>query len=305
MSNIELMSNGVGTEEEYVKELQDALESKYKGKYVFEYKETDGLNGTRLKTLIATDISGREVFLIPVEDAYENLFFIDFDEIFENICHHIEQMENFYASEDMSKAVAEVAHPWLINKDMNKDLLHRCPHSIRGDYAIVYRLCTSFSSFQRNYGILFWKDMETYLLDCEWFYNQVIDNVQDTSLYKVIRFDNGYPHDVYDFSYREENKCNKYLVQGMTPYCANGSLFCTNLWKKIGEMIGENYYIYPSSVHEWEVVSCSKVTKEELANDVSERNEGLLPEHVLGKEFYLYDVKHSSYMCCNSDFDEE
>ena len=242
-NNMEIMTSGGSTKEECAKELKEALKRKYEGKYHFEYKLVDGLNGTKIDNLIASDASGREVFPIPVDDAYECLMFKGFDEVFEIICHHIEQREFFYASENMRKALVEVVHPWFINKELNREMLQNVPHAERGDYAIVFRLCPSFSNFQLNYGILSWEDMEKYSLDYRWFYDSAIDNVQNESLYKVIRLDNGYLDDVDDFSYKDGNKCSEYIVQGLTEYCTNGSLFCKNLWEKIGKMIGENYYI--------------------------------------------------------------
>lgn len=307
MDNMECMFSGGSTKEEYINDLLEVLKSRYVGEYLFEYKLTDGLNGTQINNLIATDMGGREVFVIPVKDAYEHSIFKGFDEVFEIICHNIEEREKFYASDNMQSAVEKVLHPWLINRNMNKDLLQKTPHVSRGDYVVVFRTCPTFSNFQFNYGILSWEDFENYSLDPERVYNLAIKNVQDESLYKVMRFDNDneYPDDVHDFSYREGNRCSKYVVQGLAEYCTNGSLYCESLWKKIGEMIGENYFVCPSSVHEWLIVPSSMATEEELVVALKERNEEMELEHVLGNEFYLYELSetHRWHKCLHLPFE--
>ena len=66
---------------------------------------------------------------------------------------------------------------------------------------------------------------------------------------------------------------------------------CKDLWRKIGQLVGENYYIIPSSVHEWIVMSGSMTLKETLEETITSVNADLKPEYILGEQYYLYDVE--------------
>ena len=59
----------------------------------------------------------------------------------------------------------------------------------------------------------------------------------------------------------------------------------------VGEMVGENFFVIPSSVHEMLILPESRVPKrEELDEMIKEINEiAVAPEEVLGDRAYYYD----------------
>lgn len=301
IKDVEIMSHECGTKEEYIAELLKRLNGKHTGKYQFEKKTVDALNGTEINTIVALDTEHNEIFLIPVVDAYESTMFMGPEEVFEIINYNIEQYELFYATAGSMEKEKQIIQPWIINKDMNKDLLHRCPYMEYGDYAIVYRTCPSFNDYQLNYGLITWEIAGKLSLDLEQLHELAMENAKDVSLYKISSYNGVFFEDVDDFSYCKGNKYVEYMVRGIKENCSNGSLFCQDIWKKIGKMIGENYYIIPSSVHEWQTMSISMTSKEHLAKTIIDVNKELKLEYVLGNHFYLYDIAQDKIVPMRND----
>ena len=289
--NVEIMRYECGTREEYVTELIEGMNEKHKGKYLFESRIVDALNDTKIHTIIAFDVKQNEIFQLPIEDTYQASLFMGKDEVFEIINHKIGQFEEFYSREDCIEAEKQAIQPWIIGKDKNQDLLQKCPYTEYGDYVIVYRKCTSFNDYQLNYGLITWEIAEKLSLDLSQLHELAMQNVQNFSLYKISSYNGWFFEEIDDFSYRKGNEYEEYVICGLEENCTTGSLFCKEIWSKMGRLVGENYYIIPSSVHEWLVMSGSMTSKELLEETISSVNADLRPENILGEQYYLYDVE--------------
>ena len=291
IQNVEFMDRECGTRDEFIIEIIEDMNKKYSGKYLFESRIVDALNGTKVNAVVALDAEKNAIFQLPIDAAYECSVLMGKEEVIERMCHNIELFEAFYVREERVDAEKQIIQPWVINKDLNQDLLHRCPYSEYGDYVIVYRECPSFNDYQLDYGLITWESAERLSLDLTQLHELAMRNVQNFSLYTIQTF-NGYWFETIDnYSYHKGNEYEEYMVCGMEETCTTGSLFCKEIWRKMGQLVGENYYIIPSSVHEWIVMSGSMTLKEKLEETITSVNADLKPEYILGEQYYLYDVE--------------
>lgn len=302
--NVEIMRYECGTREEYVNELIEGMNEKHKGKYLFESRIVDALNDTKIHTIIAFDVKQNEIFQLPIEDAYQASLFMGKDVVFEIINHKIGQFEEFYSCEDCIETEKQAIQPWIIGKDKNQDWLQKCPYTEYGDYVIVYRKCTSFNDYQLNYGLITWENAEKLSLDLLQLHELAMQNVQNTSLYTIVSYNGFFFEEIGDFTYRIGNEYEEYIVRGVEENYSTGSLFNKEIWKNMGNLIGENYYIIPSSVHEWIVMSVSMTSKELLETTIAGVNTELNPEDLLGEQYYLYDVEKDEMILMKSQKDE-
>lgn len=291
IQGVEFMEHECGTKKEFVLEILEDMNNKYSGKYLFESRIVDALNGTKVATVVALDEEKNEIFQLPIETAYHCSGLMGKDEVLERMCHNIGLFETFYTREDCIGEEKQIIQPWVINKDLNQDLLHRCPYTEYGDYAIVYRECPSFNDYQLNYGLITWESAERLSLDLAQLHELAMQNVQNLSLYKILSYNGCFFEEIDDFSYYKGNEYEEYMVCGIEENCTTGSLFCKEIWSKMGQLVGENYYIIPSSVHEWIVMSGSMTSKETLEETITSVNADLRPENILGEQYYLYDVE--------------
>ena len=302
--NVEIMRYECGTREEYVNELIEGMNEKHKGKYLFESRIVDALNDTKIHTIIAFDVKQNEIFQLPIEDAYQASLFMGKDEVFEIINHKIGQFEEFYSCEDCIETEKQAIQPWIIGKDKNQDWLQKCPYTEYGDYVIVYRKCTSFNDYQLNDGLITWENAEKLSLDLLQLHELAMQNVQNTSLYTIVSYNGFFFEEIGDFTYRIGNEYEEYIVRGVEENYSTGSLFNKEIWKNMGNLIGENYYIIPSSVHEWIVMSVSMTSKELLETTIAGVNTELNPEDLLGEQYYLYDVEKDEMILMKGQKDE-
>lgn len=291
IKDVEIMSHECGTKDEFIIEIIEDMNKKYYEKYLFESRIIDALNGSKVNTVVALDAGKNEILQLPVGAAYECSEFLGKEEVLERMCHNIELFEAFHVREDHIDAEKQIIQPWVINKDLNQDLLNRCPYTEYGNYAIVYRECPAFSAYQLNYGLITWESAERLSLDLEQLHELAMQNVQNISLHKILSYNGCFFEEIDDFSYRKGNEYEEYMVCNEEEGCATGSLFCKEIWSKMGQLVGENYYIIPSSVHEWIIMSVSMTSKEMLEETINEVNAELEPEYFLGNQFYLYDVE--------------
>lgn len=291
IKDVEIMSHECGTKDEFIIEIIEDMNKKYSGKYLFESRRMDALNGTKVDTIVALGEGKTEIFQLPIDAAYECSTFLDKEEVLARICHNIELLEAFYMREDRIEAEKQIIQPWIINKERNKDLLDRCPYTEYGNYAIVYRECPQFNDFQLNYGLITWKSAERLSLDLTQLHELAMRNAQDFSLYTIQAYNGLWFETIDDYSYQKGNEYEEYMVCNEKESCATGSLFCKEIWSKVGQLLGKNYFIIPSSVHEWLIMSVSMVSKEMLEETIDEVNAELEPECFLGNQYYLYDIE--------------
>lgn len=289
IQDVEFMDRECGTRDEFIIEIIEDMNKKYFGEYLFESRIVDALNGTKVNTVVALDAENNAIFQLPIDTAYECSALMGKEEVIERMCHNIKLFEAFYVREDRVDAEKQIIQPWVINKDLNQDLLHRCPYTEYGDYAIVYRKCPSFNDYQLNYGLITWESAERLSLDLAQLHELAMQHVQNFSLYKILSYNGCFFEEIDNFSYRKGNEYEEYIVRGVEENCTTGSLFCKEIWSKMGQLVGENYYIIPSSVHEWIVMSASMTSKEMLEEAITDVNADLNPEYILGEQYYLYD----------------
>lgn len=95
-----------------------------------------------------------------------------------------------------------------------------------------------------------------------------------------------------------------YVLTNSIRYCGASCIFYPHVLDMIGEMLREDYFVLPSSIHEVIVVPESKgLDAEEMNEMVNEINETqVAPEEVLGSHAYYYERKGGQLLLQRPEF---
>lgn len=83
IQDIEFMDRERGTKDEFIIEIIEDMNKQYSGKYLFESRIVDALNGTKANTVVALDTEKNAIFQLPIDSAYECSTFLGKDEVLE------------------------------------------------------------------------------------------------------------------------------------------------------------------------------------------------------------------------------
>ena len=181
----------------------------------------------------------------------------------------------------------------LLHSEMNKELLEQIPHKNYLDLAIV--CYCDIKDARIGHGSILIKNehMEMWKINEEQVIQDAMKNMP--SLYPadfmnmsvVLREIFRDPAQLLDMELPMFVLTNKERINGAASLLYEGQL------EQIARMIGEDFYVLPSSIHEVIIVPKSKGTDEEyLSRMVDEINhEQLAREEILANHAYRYDCK--------------
>lgn len=178
----------------------------------------------------------------------------------------------------------------LINKEENEDLLRETPYREYMDLAIVYYVllevdeCGMASMMVKEEHLKMWKVTE------EDLYYRACKNTQRLMPYEFAPM-RSVIEELIGLEADETPVEKMYVLSNeMRSYGACAILYPDRL-REIGEEVGENYYVIPSSVHETIIVAESEAPdKETLCGMIEEINETQVEaEEVLSDRAYYYD----------------
>lgn len=193
--------------------------------------------------------------------------------------------------------------PILINKESNKDLLDTCPHREVADMALIYKYIIKNSPGESiNTTITndvldqFLKISEEDLFavandNLKKYFNPKIMNMGD--MIKELAIKDGMPKEIADSFFPETP--GMYVCMNENLQFAASSMLNDDIMKDAKEIIGGEFYILPSSIHE-----CILVNKEmadnhgmgvdDLRNLVTDINaNGVAEKERLSNNVYEYD----------------
>ena len=178
----------------------------------------------------------------------------------------------------------------LINKEENEELLKEIPYREYMDLAIVYYVllevdeCGMASMMIKGEHLEMWKVTE------EDLYYRACKNTQELMPYEFAPM-RSVIEELIGMEPDEAPMEKMYILSNeMRSYGASAILYPDRL-REIGEEVGENYYVLPSSVHETIIVAESEAPdKETLCSMIEEINETQVEaEEVLSDRAYYYD----------------
>ena len=181
----------------------------------------------------------------------------------------------------------------MVNVAQNAELLQKIPNREIMDLAAVYRIMTNKDySCLLSYEIMMLAGISVEDLDKAAVRNTEKVGFIKKTMAQVMAEDLDMPEE--DVAEMEEGPqlyvlTNKRKVNG-----ANILLFKGEL-AEFAEMIGDDFFILPSSIHEVLAVPASQVDYKELKHMVKDVNDTqVAPDEILGYEVYRYDRKTRS-----------
>lgn len=189
----------------------------------------------------------------------------------------------------------------LIHTEENRHLLEEVPHRFFLDFAIVpYFEVNSEQIFKgsvllKKAQLEFWQVSEKMLMDYAMAHTlekkgilfMAISSIVEGILPEKDESHNEFKDEIFVLS-------NKEKFFGAVNICFPEVLY------EIGTRVKEDYYMLPSSVHEWIIVPVSQASEEESMREMvrSINAAELLPEEVLSQEIYYYNLSSQKVHTC-------
>lgn len=178
----------------------------------------------------------------------------------------------------------------LVNAERNKSLLKEVPSLPVLDFAIIFYLMISVKGWEdcsvliRNEHIHLWK------LPVSVLYQYARKNTPRLCPY-VLRPLTEY---IEEMSGEEAEECPMLVLTNETGVNGAAAVLYPQMPKKIYESLGRNYYLLPSTIHEFLIVPEEKdIRPENLLNMVKEINDTqITKEEFLSDHIYYFDGKN-------------
>ncbi|MDO5392140.1 MAG: DUF5688 family protein [Eubacteriales bacterium] len=189
----------------------------------------------------------------------------------------------------------------ICGSDTNTDLLNNMPHKIEKDLALTYHLEVG-NSYDSNYSIKITNDLMKMLdLTPEELHSLAMENTPrdyppvfcdiNTALDSLLGVpsEENYLGSAKEF--KDTNEPSMYLLTNKTKTLGSAALFYPDVPERLAQMLHNDFYILPSSVHEMLIIPDSPDIKpESLFNMVDEVNTTCVDSNdYLATNVYHYD----------------
>lgn len=291
--------------EEFVESVAKELRKELPG-LIIKKVVSDKVNNTKKTGIVISEPGSNISPIVYLEKAYERYLEYPYIDLF------IEEILHFYKStkerEDFEKIKFEnydavknrIAYK-LISYKKNKQMLENVPYIQFLDLAIVFYILLEntpqgmATMSVKSEHLKMWNISETEL------YNQA--NINITRLLPVKFMDMRQTiREIFDSEDKKieedfENNNNEimYILTNTEKNYGAASMIYPHILEMVGEIIHEDFYVLPSSVHEVIIVPKSKkIDEKEMNAMIVEINATQLePEDVLSDHAYLYSIKRN------------
>lgn len=162
----------------------------------------------------------------------------------------------------------------LINKEKNKNMLKDVPYKDFLDLAITYRIVMCFDDSGFSTVMLTNELMEDMGLTLE-----EIDTLAQENTSRL------FPLEICKFSKEFYMMTNEEKIHGAT------TMVCTDSVEKLAEIIDDNFYIIPSSIHEVLAVPAKYANLRRLKHILDDANENFVEANeILSDHLYYYSL---------------
>ena len=178
----------------------------------------------------------------------------------------------------------------LIGREENQELLKEIPYKDYLDLAIIYYVLLEVDEHGMASMMVKNEHLDMWKVTKEDIYYRACTNTQELLPYEFAPM-RCVIEEMMGLEIEEGPAEKMYILSNeMRSYGASAILY-PELLRSIGQEIGENYYVIPSSVHETIIVAESESPqKDELCNMIEEINETQVEaEEVLSNQAYYYD----------------
>ena len=203
-------------------------------------------------------------------------------------------------------------YPKLISTKENKELLSDVPHKNILDLSLVYYLrCDSSELGASATSLVTNRQLETWVVDVKQLHRDAFENAKKETIFYplgswlALLNEKGMLELRKQFPHIEEIKeirdADMYVLHNRNGLYGASALFCQNVCDKIADLLKCNFYLIPSSIHEWILVPEREWQgREDSLHELSEmvrtvNREQVDPEEVLSDHAYYYDIQEKAF----------
>ena len=203
-------------------------------------------------------------------------------------------------------------YPKLISTKENKELLSEVPHKNILDLSLVYYLrCDSGETGEIATSLVKNRQLEIWGVDVKQLHRDAFQNAKKETIFYplgswlALLNEKGMLELRKQFPHIEEIKeirdADMYVLHNRNGLYGASALFCQNVCDKIADLLKCNFYLIPSSIHEWILVPEREWQgREDSLHELSEmvrtvNREQVDPEEVLSDHAYYYDIQEKAF----------
>jgi len=191
----------------------------------------------------------------------------------------------------------------VISRESNEEYLENKPFTEVADLAVIYRVrVDDDKSFIINNDIA-----ALYGVDANDLYDIAAENAKMENSYSITGMSEKISQMGFGMEESFDGKEDMYILSNRTGLYGAGCIAFTDVMDKAMEVIGEPFYILPSSLHELIAVPASRFDDVKALEDmVRDVNESVVESHdKLSDNVYVYNESSRSIEICNSVIDLE
>ena len=187
----------------------------------------------------------------------------------------------------------------LINTKKNEELLKGIPHREMEDLSVIYRWMIDVEEDAFSGAIVNDSLANRLGLNEEELFALATQNTSQRlpvtcrSMREVLAglmIDDGMPMEMLDVMFEDHPVKEMYVISNEMGLHGAASILYDEPLQEVAQLLGEDLYILPSSIHEIIVVPCSMGEPEHLSEMVKDINAGVVrAEEVLSDNVYVYD----------------
>lgn len=290
---------------EFLEELRAGMEKQMGGRYKILIKSTLKENGKRVKGVGIYDreksgsspmIYGEAYYQDYLENGDMDKCVNDVINVY-NECKH-KCFEDVDSLNDWEKCKNWV-YPFIINKDMNKELLKKLVYRTYLDFAICYMIrLPQEESDSHAISRIRYDMLDVWGIGNNELHDVAIQNLKNDG-YKIVNMLE-MASEILDIDMTSEPyECDMYVLYNkLRRYGAAGILDEERL-EKFADMVDSDFYILPSSLHEVILIPCKNEFEGDRYNQmVRDVNDEIVDlEEILSDHSYYYDRQLKQIKC--------
>ena len=181
----------------------------------------------------------------------------------------------------------------LISFERNRELLEKVPYVRYLDLAVVFYYLMEHEELGEGTILIYGSHLEMWKVTEEELYRQARENtlrLLSWEFYSMREVIQGLAGEESDEELLSESGLPMYVLTNRSRSLGAAVILFDRVLTEVGERLGEDFYILPSSVHEVIIIpSGFALPKEELEHMVREINETqVLPQEILSDRVYYY-----------------
>lgn len=189
-------------------------------------------------------------------------------------------------------------YPQIVGYKENEDELSDIPHKVIEDMAVIYRVMMKKESGLMSSFIIRNEMMKKYGITVDQLHADAINEASKSRPF-FIKSLSSVLSEAFEYGIKESIDEKEIIYMASNDQCIFGAgvILYPGFFEKAAELIGEDYYILPSSLHECMLVPEDKdVRVNNLLMMVKEINkENVSPEDKLTDSVYHYDRKNHEF----------